>query len=105
MREANGLAKVSKILTKPISIATFKEVLFKTIEDKRKENHADQLIADTLNELLDRSAVTTAFQPRVRAEDFSRTGARFFAERLMCIKVMISGQSSGSAKISLSWIV
>ncbi|MBR9779018.1 MAG: EAL domain-containing protein [Rhodospirillales bacterium] len=74
MREANGLAKVSKILTKPISIATFKEVLFKTIEDKRKENHADQLIADTLNELLDRSAVTTAFQPRVRAEDFSRTG-------------------------------
>lgn len=74
MREANGLAKVSKILTKPISISTFKEVLFKTIEDKRKENHADQLIADTLNELLDRSAVITAFQPRVSAEDFSRTG-------------------------------
>lgn len=74
MREANGLAKVSKILTKPISIATFKEVLFKTIEDKRKESHADQLITDTLNELLDRSAVTTAFQPRVRAEDCSRTG-------------------------------
>ncbi|WP_417833456.1 EAL domain-containing protein [Thalassospira xiamenensis] len=74
MREANGLAKVSKILTKPISISTFKEVLFKTIEDKRKESHADQLITDTLNELLDRSAVTTAFQPRVRAEDCSRTG-------------------------------
>jgi EAL domain-containing protein (putative c-di-GMP-specific phosphodiesterase class I) len=74
MREANGLAKVSKILTKPISISTFKEVLFKTIEDKRKESHADQLIADTLNELLDQSLVTTAFQPRVSAEDFSRTG-------------------------------
>ncbi|OSQ31608.1 EAL domain-containing protein [Thalassospira sp. MCCC 1A03138] len=74
MREANGLAKVSKILTKPISISTFKEVLFKTIEDKRKESHADQLIADTLNELLDQSLVTTAFQPRVSAQDFSRTG-------------------------------
>lgn len=74
LREAKEHAKVSQILTKPISSMVLKEVLARTIGDRCKEGHVENVMPDIVNAAIDRSDFTTVIQPRVRTSDFMRTG-------------------------------
>ena len=74
LREAKEHAKVSQILTKPISSMALKEVLARTIGDRCKEGHVENVMPDIVNAATDRSDFTTVIQPRVRTSDFMRTG-------------------------------
>ncbi|KZB66904.1 hypothetical protein AUP42_15375 [Thalassospira lucentensis] len=74
LREAKEHAKVSQILTKPISSMALKEVLARTIGDRCKEGHVENVMPDIVNAAIDRSDFTTVIQPRVRTSDFMRTG-------------------------------
>ncbi len=74
LREAADQARVSQILTKPISITTLKDVLSRAIKDRQNEDDSEKVTPLIVDGAIDQSDFCTMIQPRVRAGDFARTG-------------------------------